>query len=68
MRTTVEIDGDLLEELLKVTGAVTKRQAFEIALREYIRARRRVELADLIGDYDDFALTLEELERMRSEP
>jgi hypothetical protein len=36
-------------------------------LEEFLRARRREELSELIGNYEDFALTLEELERMRSE-
>ncbi|MFW6174094.1 MAG: type II toxin-antitoxin system VapB family antitoxin [Elusimicrobiota bacterium] len=67
MRTTFDIDADLLENAVKATGASSKKKAVEIAIREFLRSRRRKELCELIGNYEEFALTLEELERMRSE-
>jgi len=67
MRTTLDIDADLLEKVVKATGKTSKKKAIETALEEFLRARRREELGALIGNYEDFALTLEELERMRSE-
>ena len=67
MRTTFDINPELLEKAVKATGASTKKKAIEIALTEFLRARRRKELSELIGNYEEFALTLEELERMRSE-
>ena len=67
MRTTFDINSELLEKAVKATGASTKKKAIEIALTEFLRARRRKELSELIGNYEEFALTLEELERMRSE-
>jgi Arc/MetJ family transcription regulator len=67
MRTTLDIDADLLEKVVKATGKTSKKKAIEAALEEFLRARRREELSGLIGNHEDFALTLEELERMRSE-
>jgi len=67
MRTTLEIDADLLKKIIKNTGVKTKKKAVEIAMKEFLRAKRREELCQLIGNYEDFSLSLEELERMRSE-
>jgi len=65
MRTTFDIDTGLLEEVVKTTGAPTKKKAIEIAIKEFLLARHREELSELIGNYEEFSLTLEELERVR---
>jgi len=67
MRTTLDIDADLLKKVLMATGAPSKKKAIEAALREFLLAERRKQLSQLVGNYEDFALTLEDLERMRSE-
>ncbi|MDH7513149.1 MAG: type II toxin-antitoxin system VapB family antitoxin [Clostridiales bacterium] len=67
MRTTLDIDAELLERMVKATGASSKKKAIEIAIKEFLRARRREELSELIGNYEEFDLTVEELERMRHE-
>lgn len=51
-----------------ITGASSKKKAVEVALREFLRAKHREELTKLIGNYEDFALSLEELEKVRNEP
>ncbi len=66
MRTTLDIDAELLEKVVKTTGVSSKKKAIEIAIKEFLRAKRREELSELIGNYEEFALTLEELKRMRS--
>jgi len=66
MRTTLDIDADLIKRVVKSTGAKSKKKAIETAMKEFLRAKRRQELSDLIGNYEEFALSLEELERMRS--
>jgi Arc/MetJ family transcription regulator len=66
MRTTLDIDAELIKKVVKTTGASSKKKAIEIAMKEFLRAKRREELSQLIGNYDEFALTLKELERMRS--
>ncbi len=65
MRTTLEIDDSLLKLVMKITAASSKRQAIDIALREFLRLRRREELSQRIGNYDNFALGLEDLKKMR---
>lgn len=67
MRTTLDINDSLLRDVMKVSKAKTKKDAVVIALEEYLKSRRRQALRDMIGNYDDFALTLEDLEKMRSE-
>ncbi len=66
MRTTLDIDADLLKRVVKTTGAKSKKKAIEMAMKEFLRSKRREELSDLIGHYEEFALSVEELERMRS--
>ena len=40
MRTTLELDGDLLEEAMELSGKTTKRGTIETALEEYIQKRK----------------------------
>jgi len=65
MRTTLDIDAELIEKVLKTTGARSKKRAIEIAMKEFLRAKRRKELSDLIGNYEEFDVTLKDLEKMR---
>jgi Arc/MetJ family transcription regulator len=67
MRTTLDIDAELIEKVVKTTGASSKKKAIEIAMREFLRAKRRKELSDLIGNYEEFAVTLKDLEKMRKD-
>lgn len=65
MRITLDIDSDLLEQILRTTEAPSGSKAIEMAMREFLRTRYREGLSKLIGNYEEFDLTLEELERMR---
>jgi Arc/MetJ family transcription regulator len=65
MRTTLDIDANLIEKVVKTTGASSKKKAIEIAMKEFLRAKRRKELSDLIGNYEEFGVTLKDLEKMR---
>lgn len=67
MRITLDIDSDLLEEILRTTEAPSRSKAIEMAMREFLRTRHREGLNKLIGNYEEFDFTLEELERMRTE-
>ena len=67
MRTTFEINEELLREVMKISKAKTKKGAIVIALKEYLKNKRRDELKDMIGSYDEFGLSIEELEKMRHE-
>lgn len=65
MRITLDIDAKILEEIVKATGSRTKKKAIEIAMKEFLWAKCREELSKLIGNYEEFAVTLRDLEKMR---
>lgn len=67
MRTTFEIEEELITEVMKASKAKTKKGALVIALKEYLKTKRKQELKDMIGAYDEFDLSLEDLGRMRRE-
>jgi Arc/MetJ family transcription regulator len=64
MRTTVELDEKLLEEVLKLSGARTKKRAIAMVMEEYIKIKRREELRAMIGNYEH-GMTLKELQEIR---
>ena len=49
MKTTVEIDDDLLQEVSKLYKFRTKRETIEAGLRELIAAHKRKALAGMFG-------------------
>lgn len=49
MRTTIEIDDDLLAEAQAMAGTDTKRATVEYALRELVRRNERLKVLDLEG-------------------
>jgi Arc/MetJ family transcription regulator len=65
MRTTLDIDAELIGKVVKTTGARSKKKAIEIAMKEFLRIKRRKELSDLIGNYEGFDVTLKDLKKMR---
>ena len=57
MRTNIVLDDNLVEEAFRLTDARTKRELIQLALKELIRVRRKLNLADLAGQIrlrDDF--------------
>jgi Arc/MetJ family transcription regulator len=52
MRTTLDIDRQLLEAAVQALDARTKTEAVETALRECLAARRRRELVQALGSFD----------------
>ena len=67
MKTLIDIDDKLLYEVIRVSGAKTKKGAMVIAIKDYLAMKKRMALKGLIGGYDSFMLDLKKLERMRSE-
>ncbi len=65
-RMTVMMDEGLLEEARRLSGAKTKREAIEIALRQLVCRLRRREMATHAGTIE-LELTQEELQRLREE-
>jgi len=49
MRTNIEIDEKLMNEILQKTSIKTKKEAVDTALREFLRKIKLQELADLRG-------------------
>lgn len=49
MRTNIEIDDEVLKEVQALTGAKTKREAVDLALRELVARYRRFGLLRLKG-------------------
>ncbi len=66
MRTTVEIDDQLLHKAMIETGTKKKRQLIEQALQEVIRQRKIDRLIRRLGA-TPLALTAKDLQRMRSD-
>jgi Arc/MetJ family transcription regulator len=52
MRTTVEIPEELLEEVMKLTGATTKSQAIKLVLDEKIAQIKRKRILTMKGTFD----------------
>ncbi|TQV64750.1 MAG: type II toxin-antitoxin system VapB family antitoxin [Halothiobacillaceae bacterium] len=49
MRTNIEIDATLMQDVLRATGAKTKREAVEMGLRTLLRLRQQAEIRRLKG-------------------
>lgn len=49
MRTNIDIDDTVLKEVQRLTGARTKREAVDLALRELVARHRRLGLLKLKG-------------------
>ena len=64
MRTTLDLDEQLLADARRLTKSKTKKAVIEEALREFVRARRIEQLRKMIGT-DAIDLTPEDLRRMR---
>lgn len=64
-RMMVTIDDALLAEARRLTGARTKRETIEMALREAVRRRKLAELAAMAGRVN-IRLTRRQLDAMRA--
>ena len=49
VRTTLDIDAQLMGDAIRLSGERTKAAAVEAALREYVRLRRKEMLLELPG-------------------
>ncbi len=67
MRTTIDVDLDLVSEVMKQAGVKTKKDAIATAMKSYLRHKKIEELKGLIGNYSTFDLTLDDLKKMRDE-
>ena len=65
MKTLVDLDEKLLNEIIKVSGSRTKRAALTKAMEEYLATQKREGLKRLIGS-GKLHLSLKRLERLRA--
>lgn len=49
MRTNIEIDDQLMQDVLRLTGIKTKREAVELGLRQLLRLRQQEEIRRFRG-------------------
>jgi len=49
MRTNIEIDDELIQEAMKLTGIKTKKAAVEEALKQMVSLKKQARLRDLRG-------------------
>lgn len=49
MRTNIDLDDSLLEEAFRLTNVRTKKELVNMALKELIRSRKKLNLLDLSG-------------------
>jgi Arc/MetJ family transcription regulator len=61
MKTTLDIDGELLRKALAETGARSKSEVVELGLRSLLERSARKRLRDLFGARPD----IEEIRRRR---
>jgi Arc/MetJ family transcription regulator len=66
MRTLIDIQDDLMNELLKEANTSVKKEAIVLAIKTFLDFKRREKLASLIGNYE-FGYTSQELEKMRED-
>lgn len=66
MKTTVDIPDRELQDVIRHTGARTKREAIVTAIVEFNRRRRLARLVERLGTFEHF-VSHEELDRLRSE-
>jgi Arc/MetJ family transcription regulator len=66
MRLSVTLDPDLVEVAVRVSGARSKREAIEAALKEFIRRRRLARMIERGGKVT-LALARNDLLKSRSE-
>jgi len=66
MRTLIDIQDDLMDDLLKEANTTVKKEAIHLAIRTFLDVKRREKLAALIGNYE-YGYSARELEEMRGD-
>ena len=64
MKTTIDIPSEDLDQLLKFTGAATKKEAVVKAVQDFNRRQRLSKLAEMLGTFEDF-MDADELSAIR---
>lgn len=67
MITSIDIDEKLITAVMAKAGVKTKKAAILIALTEYLKLKKLQELGSLIGNNENFGLSLDDLRILRDE-
>ncbi len=49
MRTNIDIEDALIDEVMRVANVKTKKEAVHLALREFLKVKKKKSLFDLAG-------------------
>lgn len=52
MRTNIDLDDKLVGEAMQLSGAKTKKEVVDLALRAFVKAKRKMSILDLAGQID----------------
>ena len=66
MKTLIDIQDELMNDLLKAAKTTVKKEAVHLAIKTFLDVRRREKLASLIGNYE-FGYSTKKLEEMRKD-
>jgi len=66
MRTLIDIQDDLMEELLNTAKVRTKKEAVTLAIKSFLKQKKKERLSELLGRYE-FGYGQKELEEMRQD-
>lgn len=66
MRTTVNIDREVLKEAMRLAGSKKQGEVLNMALKEFVRRRRTARLRERLGR-EDLTITLRDIEAWRCE-
>ena len=66
MRTLIDIQDDLMNDLLKEANTTVKKEAIVLAIKTFLDLRRREKLASLISTYE-FGYSAKALKEMRKD-
>jgi len=66
MKTSINLPSEELKSLLEFTGAKTKNQAINLAVKEFNRRQRLERLARKLGKFQEI-MSADELKRMRED-
>ena len=66
MRSTIDIDEQVLAEAMKVANVRTKKELIDLSLKELVRKKRRERLLARFGKFS-LSISASQLEKMRSD-
>ena len=64
MRTLIDIQDELMEELLLTAKVKTKKEAVTLTIKNFLKQKKKERLSELLGNYE-FGYGQKELEEMR---